>query len=99
MKNLKKLSLLALVGVVLALIIPDVVMASTTGAEFQGIYDTITNWSNGYLGKTISIFAFIIGLGLGVARSNPLPAISGIVFALFVSYGPGLLDGIVTAIV
>ena len=87
--------LFALLALMLAF--TGMAVASTTGAEFQGLYNTLVGWTDGFLGKTIAIFAFVIGLGLGVARSTPIPAISGIVFALFVAYGPGLLDGIVTA--
>jgi conjugal transfer pilus assembly protein TraA len=94
----KKYSLWGLVAAMFAAFAPEI-MASTTGAEFQGIYDMIVAWANGYLGRTLAILAFVIGLGLGVARSTPIPAIAGLVFALFVAFGPGIIDGIVTATV
>ncbi|QTR51566.1 TraA family conjugative transfer protein [Candidatus Thiothrix anitrata] len=71
--------------------------AGTTGAEFKGIYDKLVDWTSGYLGKAIALFAFLLGLGIGVAQSSPIPAIAGIVFALFVAFGPAVLEGIATA--
>jgi conjugal transfer pilus assembly protein TraA len=82
--------------VVLAFIAMDVT-AGTTATEFQGIYDKLKDWTSGYLGKAIALFAFLLGLGVGVARSSPIPAISGVVFALFVAFGPAVLEGIATA--
>ena len=71
--------------------------AGTTGTEFKGIYDKLKDWTSGYLGKAIALFAFLLGLGIGVAKSSPIPAIAGIVFALFVAFGPAVLEGIATA--
>ena len=71
--------------------------AGTTGTEFKGIYDKLKDWTTGYLGRSIAGFAFLLGLGIGVAKSSPIPAVAGIVFALFVSFGPSVLEGIATA--
>ncbi|MDD5395005.1 MAG: TraA family conjugative transfer protein [Thiothrix sp.] len=87
------ISLVALTFVLLALNVD----AGTTATEFQGIYNKLKDWVSGYLGKAIAMFAFVLGLGIGVAKSSPIPAISGIVFALFVAFGPAVLEGIATA--
>ena len=73
--------------------------AGTTGAEFQTMYTTLLNWATGYLGKAIAIAAFILGAGIGVARSSPIPALVGVVFALFMIYVPTIIDSIMTATV
>lgn len=73
--------------------------AGTTGAEFQSMYTTLLNWATGYLGKAIAIAAFILGAGIGVARSSPIPALVGVVFALFMIYVPTIIDSIMTATV
>lgn len=75
------------------------VLAGTTGAEFQTMYTTLLGWINGFLGKSIAIAAFIIGAGVGVARSSPIPALIGVVFALFMVYVPNIIDGIMTAVI
>lgn len=74
-------------------------IAGTTGTEFQTIYTTLLNWASGFLGKSIAIAAFILGAGVGLARSSPIPALVGIVFALFMVYVPTIIDGIMTAVI
>src|SRR5215218_8696087 len=86
----------ALLGVVLTLGAGSV-LAGTTGTEFQTMYTTLLNWVNGFLRKSIAIAAFILGAGIGIARSSPIPALTGVVFALFMVYVPNIIDGIMTA--
>jgi conjugal transfer pilus assembly protein TraA len=74
-------------------------LAGTTGTEFQTMYTTLLNWVSGYLGKSIAIAAFILGAGIGIARSSPIPALVGVVFALFMVYVPNIIDGIMTAVI
>lgn len=74
-------------------------IAGTTGTEFQTIYTTLLNWASGFLGKSIAIAAFILGAGVGLARSSPIPALVGVVFALFMVYVPTIIDGIMTAVI
>ena len=86
------------IAVVLALLAGSAI-AGTTGTEFQSIYTTLLNWASGFLGKSIAIAAFILGAGVGLARSSPVPALVGIVFALFMVYVPTIIDGIMTAVI
>lgn len=74
-------------------------LAGTTGNEFATMYTTLLNWVNGYLGKSIAIAAFILGAGIGIARSSPIPALVGVVFALFMVYVPNIIDSIMTAVI
>ena len=88
--------------VVLALVLSlaaGSVLAGTTGTEFQTMYTTLLGWINGFLGKSIAIAAFIIGAGVGIARSSPIPALIGVVFALFMVYVPNIIDSIMTAVI
>ncbi len=86
------------VAVLLALLACSA-LAGTTGSEFQTVYATLLNWATGFLGKSIAIAAFILGAGIGVARSSPVPALVGIVFALFMVYVPTIIDSIMTAVI
>ncbi|MBK7025034.1 MAG: hypothetical protein IPH41_16550 [Sulfuritalea sp.] len=43
------------------------------------MYTTLLNWATGFLGKSIAIAAFILGAGIGIARSSPIPALAGVV--------------------
>ena len=94
--NPSRLALIAPVALLLALGATSA-FAGTTGAEFQTMYTTLLNWATGYLGKSIAVAAFILGAGIGVARSSPIPALAGVVFALFMVYVPTIIDSIMTA--
>jgi conjugal transfer pilus assembly protein TraA len=43
--------------------------------------------------------AFLFGAGYGVANQTIVPAILGIVFALVFAIGPGVIEGMMTALV
>jgi conjugal transfer pilus assembly protein TraA len=79
-------------------------MASTSGGgtggsdEFGQLFNTLNSWTTGFLGKALALFAFVVGAGLGLARSNLMPAIIGIVFALFLSLGPNIIASMFTAV-
>ena len=92
----RRIAIIAPVAIVLALGATSV-FAANTGAEFQSMYTTLLNWATGFLGKAIALAAFILGAGIGVARSSPVPALAGVVFALFMVYVPTIIDSIMTA--
>jgi conjugal transfer pilus assembly protein TraA len=94
----KRLTLATTVALGLVLV-AGAAHAATTGTEFQTMYNTLLNWAKGYLGKSIAIAAFILGAGVGIARSSPIPALVGIVFALFMIYVPTIIDSIMTAVI
>lgn len=73
--------------------------AATTGLEFKGLYDMLLGWAEGYLGKALAIGAFLIGSLIGFARATAMPALIGIVFAIVFSVGPGIISGMMTAVI
>ncbi len=73
--------------------------AGTAGTEFSGIVTQLLNWAQGSLGKAIAIAAFIVGAGMGLARGSAVPALIGIVVALFMAYIPGVINNIVSAVI
>ena len=80
---------------IVALLIPAFAMAGTDGGEFEDLWNMVFGWAEGFLGKSIALIAFIIGAGIGAARSNPIPAVAGIVIALFFAVGPTIIDSVV----
>lgn len=74
-------------------------MAGTTGVEFQAFFTKVQGWATGYLGKALAITAFLIGAVVGVAKSTAMPALVGLAFAIIFSIGPGVITGMMTAIV
>lgn len=83
---------------------PDIFAAGTTTTgssanDFVDIYNKFVDWTAGSLGKAIALAMFLLGLGVGVMRQSPLPAVSGVVAAMFVAYGPKILSDIATAVI
>jgi conjugal transfer pilus assembly protein TraA len=75
------------------------VMAGTSDPEFGNLFNKLNTWATGYLGKALSIAAFILGAGMGIAKSTVMPAIMGLVFALMFSVGPGIISSTVSAVI
>lgn len=75
-------------------LLPSLSAAATTGAEFEAFYTFIYEAATGYLGRGIAIAGGVIGLGMGAAMGKALPAIIGVVLALFGALGPTIVDAI-----
>lgn len=73
--------------------------AGSSGTEFQGLYNLIKGWSEGYLGRTLAVAAFLVGAIVGFAKSTAMPALVGIIFAVLFAIGPGIIDGIASAVI
>jgi conjugal transfer pilus assembly protein TraA len=73
--------------------------AGTSGSEFGVLYNLVKGWTTGLLGRTLAIAAFLVGAIVGFAKSNAMPALIGIVFALLFAVAPGIIDGIASAVI
>lgn len=91
----KRLPIIAMLAVMLGM--PMAAQAGTTGAEFQTFYTWILGIVQGYFGRAVAIAAVAMGAIISVAKGNPIPILVGIGFAVFLSYGPTVINGILTA--
>lgn len=82
-----------------SLMVAAPVFAGSTGTEFQNVYNLVKGWSEGFLGRTLAIAAFLVGAIVGFAKSTAMPALVGIVFAVLFAVGPGIIDGIASALI
>jgi conjugal transfer pilus assembly protein TraA len=73
-------------------------IAGTGGTEFTDLYTTLQGWSQGYLGKTIALGAFIVGMGIGIAQQSIMAIALGIGAGMAVQYAPTIIDSMVTAL-
>lgn len=89
--DIRIVALLAMLGM------PAFAVAGTTGTEFLTFYTWISGIVSGYFGRAVSIAAIAIGALISVAKSNPIPILIGIGFAVFLSYAPTVVNGILTA--
>jgi conjugal transfer pilus assembly protein TraA len=70
-----------------------------TGTEFQGLFNLLVGWAEGYLGKALAIAAFVTGALVGFAKSTAMPALVGIVFAIVFGLGPTIINGMFGAVI
>lgn len=80
--------------IVWLMFLPVPSIAATTGAEFEPAYQFIFDAATGYLGRGIAIIGGLIGLGIGAATGSALPAIIGVVLAIFGALGPTIIDNV-----
>ena len=73
--------------------------AGTGGTEFQEIYTTLTDWTTGYLGKSMAAGLFLTGMAIGIVRQSLMAIVLGIGGAMAVNYTPTILDAVVTALI
>lgn len=106
--GVKTINLFAFVMIVFGLVLamfPETSFAASstvitgTGAPFATIYTLVSTWMTGPLVTTIALTAVIMGLGIGIARQSPMAALSGIAFAVIASVLPGVITGILGAVV
>lgn len=67
------------------------------GTEFTQVYDQITGWANGTLGKTLGVSALLVGLGVGVIKQSVIAAVVAVAMALTAGFGPGVIDGVISS--
>jgi len=91
-QQLKKQLLLAL-----AMLVPFSAFAGTTGVEFLALYNWVMGIAGGYAARAISIAAIVVGALMSLGRGSPMPILSGIGFAVFLAYLPGVVNGLLTA--
>lgn len=73
--------------------------AGTGGTEFTEIYTLVQGWTQGFLGKTIAVSAFLVGMAIGIVRQSLMSIALGIGGAMAIYYTPNIIDGIVTALI
>jgi len=90
----KLVAMAAMAVIAVIAIMPSFAHAATTGVEFQGVYDFVYNAATGYLGRAIAIIGGLIGMGYGAASGKVLPAVVGVMLAIFGALGPTIINSI-----
>ena len=69
-----------------------------TDTTFDNITATINDWATGSLGKTLTIGTLLVGGGMAVVSQSLKTALSAVGLALALAYGPGVIQGLFTAL-
>jgi conjugal transfer pilus assembly protein TraA len=61
---------------------------------FNSFAGTLIGWANSGLGVGLSVAAFLVGAGVGVAKNSALPMLGGVAIAAFLHWGPTILESL-----
>lgn len=89
----------AVLAAVLAVAVNTDAMAGTGGAAFDDVWQTIRDWTTGYLGKAIALGMVLYGIGMGVAKQNLAGFATGMGGGVGLNYSPAVIDTVVSATV
>lgn len=80
-------------------IMPDLAQAgSLPGSPLDDVYDTLSEWTTGSIGKTIMLAFIIVGIVAGIARQSLLAFAVGIGAGLGVYNAPLIVETVFTAV-
>ena len=65
-------------------------------SDFNDVFQLLSDWSQGSLGKLVSLAAVIVGVGIGIVRQSIMAAVIGIAMAVVVQYAPTIITSIVS---
>lgn len=89
-----KIGFAAVLAVWALLLIADPVHAATGGSEFKSLYDLISGWAQGYLGRAIAVAFLVVGLLTGLIRGSVIAAVTAIGAAVALLMLPTIVDAI-----
>ena len=95
----KKTAVLTTVATAAVLLSATDAMAGTGGTEFDDIYNLLVGWTQGTLGKIISLGMFMVGLAAGIVNQSIVAVVIGIGGALALYYAPTVISNVVAGLV
>lgn len=72
-------------------------MAGSGGDEFSTVYDTLVEWTQGTLGRIISIAMILVGLVAGVVRQSIMALVVGLAGGMGLYNAPTVIEAVMTA--
>lgn len=62
---------------------------------FDDFEASMLEWVQGPLGVGLAVTSLLVGGGIGILRSTPLPAVAGLALAAFFAWGPSVIVALV----
>jgi conjugal transfer pilus assembly protein TraA len=82
-----------------AMLTATVTLAGTGGDNFEEVWMTITDWTQGSLGRILIGLMVLAGIGAGVLRQSLMPFITGVGGGVGLYAAPDVIESILTATV
>ena len=95
--NVKNLIPVAALAACVLVAEPSDAFAGGGGEEFAEIFDTLTDWIEGVLGRILALVMVVAGIGMGIVRQSLAAFGIGIGSGLGLVNAPTIVDNIVTA--
>lgn len=92
-----KKSLIFSLVIITAVLFTFQASAGTDGTEFDSIWDTLVGWSQGTLGRVITIALVIVGIVAGITRQSVMAFAIGVGCGVGLYNAPTIIQSIVTA--
>ena len=77
-----------------ALLAPEAALAGTGGTEFDDVWDTLVDWTQGTLGRIIAIAIIIVGGCIGVVRQSLMTFAVGLAMGMGLYNAPTIIESI-----
>ena len=80
-----------------AMVTPEMAVAGTGGTEFNDVWETLTGWMEGTLGKIAAGAMILVGIIAGVARQSLMSFAVGVGGGIGLYNTPTIIDNVMTA--
>lgn len=90
------LSMAAIFGAA-ALMMSDASFAGTGGNEFEDVWVTLQDWTQGTLGRIITLAIIVVGAVIGVVRQSLMTFAVGFAMGMGLYNAPAIIDTVVSA--
>ncbi|WP_376739020.1 TraA family conjugative transfer protein, partial [Pseudomonas luteola] len=91
----RALSTAAVMGAMGAMmVVPEAAMAGTGGAEFDEVWQTLVDWTQGTLGRIIAIGIILVGACVGVVRQSLMTFAVGLAMGMGLYNAPTVVESI-----
>ena len=96
--NGQSLAMAAVMGLmVMSVVAPESALAGTGGTEFDSVWDTLTDWMQGTLGKIAAGAMILVGIIAGVARQSLMAFAVGVGGGVGLYNTPIIIENVMTA--
>lgn len=91
---------LALMALMVTVLFPELALAGTSttggGQELDSVFDDLAAYTQGTLGRIITLLFIVAGLGAGIARQSVFAIVTGVGAGLILYNAPTIVNALFT---